>query len=288
MSDSLSCQTCLSPVRSGQAFCANCGAPLAGVQDSQPEAKESPASDLTLQPSGSFTVGTRPWESGPSSSPEAAPTAPPPVTTADAPAPPQWAAVARTKTDFAAVPTAPPAPTPIATATATPAPAPAPAPAPGSVKAALALPETTQELVAFGLSAAGAALAIASFFLPWTGVSGVGIGSTGVKVVSNQWAFAMPAAIPMLLISVLSLAAITVSDRAQVELPRFAAVIARATDLFLPLILGGLYLGVALLYMTLPFGYGMGIIVLVMAAALLIGGAVVAVASPPHPTPKPE
>ena len=265
MSKSLSCRACRSPIRVGQAFCANCGARLdeAPVTEPQPEVEAAPvveaaveaapvveaapALDRTLQPSATVTVGSRPWESIPSTAAE---------TTLVPPAPP----------------TAPAAP-------ATP---------PAGVKAALALPETAQELVAFGLGAAGTALAIASFFLPWTGVSGVGIGSTGAKVVSNQWAFAMPAAVPMLLISVLALAAITVSDRAQVELPRFALVIARITDIFLPLILGGLYLGVALLYMTLPYGYGTGIVVLIMAAAVLIGGAAVAVAFPPHSTSKPE
>jgi hypothetical protein len=142
-----------------------------------------------------------------------------------------------------------------------------------------------QELVAFGLSVAGAALGIASFFLPWTGVSGVGIGTTQAGP-TNQWAFAMPAGIPLLLVTALILGGMAGSDRAQVELPKFAPVIARVTDTVLPMILAGLYLGVVLLYATLPWGYGMGIVVLLVAAILLVAGSIVCIFFPSEPAPK--
>jgi hypothetical protein len=143
--------------------------------------------------------------------------------------------------------------------------------------------ESTQELVAFGLSAAGAALGIASLFLPWTAVTGIGVGTTGEKVASNQWAFAMPAGIPLLLITVLVLVGIATSDRGQLKLPGLASVIGRVTDVILPMILGGIYLGVALLYATLPYGYGMGIAILVIAATILVAGSVVSIFFPPKP-----
>jgi hypothetical protein len=142
-----------------------------------------------------------------------------------------------------------------------------------------------QEVVAFGLSVAGAALGIASFFLPWTGVSGVGIG-TAQAGPTNQWAFAMPAGIPLLLVTALILGGMAGSDRAQVELPKFAPVIARVTDTILPMILAGLYLGVVLLYATLPWGYGMGIVVLLVAAILLVAGSIVGIFFPSEPAPK--
>ncbi len=144
-----------------------------------------------------------------------------------------------------------------------------------------------QELVAFGLSAAGAALGIASFFLPWTGANGIGVGTTQAGP-TNRWAFDMPAGIPLLLFTALILGGIAGSDRAQLELPKLASVIARVTDTILPMLLGGLYLGVALLYATLPWGYGMGIVVLLVAAALLVAGSVVCIFFPSEAASKLE
>jgi len=143
------------------------------------------------------------------------------------------------------------------------------------------------ELVAFGLSVAGAALGLASLLLPWTGVSGIGVGTTKLGAAS-QWAFAMPAGIPLLLVTALILGGIAGSDWAQVKLPKLASLIARVTDTILPMILGGLYLGVALMYVTLPWGYGMGIVVLLIAAALLVAGSVVCIFFPSQSTAKGE
>jgi hypothetical protein len=42
------------------------------------------------------------------------------------------------------------------------------------------------------------------------------------------------------------------------------------------MIVGGLFLGVALLYWTLPWGFGTGIFVLTLGAGLLIAGAITA------------
>jgi len=164
-------------------------------------------------------------------------------------------------------------------------------PAPVATEVAPAHSEPLQELVAFGLSVAGAALGIASFFLPWTGATGIGVGTTSLvngTVATNQWAFAMPAGIPLLLFTALTLGCIAGSDRAQLELPKFARVIARVTDTILPMILAGLYLGVVLLYATLPWGYGMGIVVLLVAAGLLVAGSVVCIFFPSEPAPKLE
>ena len=107
-------------------------------------------------------------------------------------------------------------------------------------------------------------------------------------VATNQWAFAMPAGIPLLLFTVLTLGCIAGSDRAQLELPKFARVIARVTDTILPMILAGLYLGVVLLYATLPWGYGIGLVVLLVAAGLLVAGSVVSTFFPSESTPKLE
>jgi len=144
----------------------------------------------------------------------------------------------------------------------------------------LARKETTQELVAFGLVVAGAGSGIASLFLPWAGSVGIGIGSTGSPP-PNDWGWDMPAAIPLFLLSALVLGTASGSDRAQVRLPNFATLIARVTDLVLPMILGGLYLGVFLLYLTLPWGCGGGVFGILLGSGLLIAGGVVTLFFPP-------
>ena len=139
--------------------------------------------------------------------------------------------------------------------------------------------ETAQELVAFGLVAAGGVVGIASFFLPWAGTTGIGIGTvaTGDSLPSpNQWAWGMPAAIPIFLLTALVVGAAVGSDRAQQRLPVLASIIARTTDLILPMLLAGLYFGVGLLYVTLPYGYGTGIFLLMVGGCLLLAGSFVA------------
>ncbi|MGZ6314580.1 MAG: hypothetical protein ACXWNI_03025, partial [Candidatus Limnocylindrales bacterium] len=174
------------------------------------------------------------------------------------------------------------------------APEPAPALAPSvterpaaSTAAPSARKESAQELVAFGLVAAGGVVGFASLFLPWAGSTGIGIGtvaSAGAPPQSNQWAWGMPAAIPLLVLTGLLLGAAAGSDRAQQQLPTLASAIARVTDVILPMILAGLYFGVGLLYVTLPpqFGFGTGIVVLIGAGCLLLAGSIVALFLPPE------
>jgi hypothetical protein len=146
--------------------------------------------------------------------------------------------------------------------------------------------ESATELVAFGFVAAGGVVGFASLFLPWAGSSGVGIGtvaSAGSLPQPNQWAWGMPAAIPLLLLTGLTLGAAAGSDRAQQRLPSLAFVMGRVTDVIMPMLLGGLYLGVGLLYVTLPpqFGFGTGVLVLIVAAFLLLAGSIVSLFFPP-------
>jgi len=141
--------------------------------------------------------------------------------------------------------------------------------------------ESMQELVAFGLVAGGAATGIASLFLPWANALGIGVGATGSPP-PNQWGWGMPAAIPLFLLSVLVLGAASGSDRAQERLPNLTLIITRITDLILPMILGGVYLGVFLLYVTLPWGFGGGVFGVLLGAALLMVGAVVTLFFPPE------
>jgi hypothetical protein len=57
--------------------------------------------------------------------------------------------------------------------------------------------------------------------------------------------------------------------------------IGRVTGVIMPMILGGLYVGVALLYLTFPFGSGAGIFFVLLAGCLLISGAIVSMFTTP-------
>jgi hypothetical protein len=148
--------------------------------------------------------------------------------------------------------------------------------------------QSVPELVAFVSSTAGAGLAIASLFLPWAAKNGMGIGSTGEYTKPNDWGLGFPGAWPLMLLAALVLGGIAGSDRAQLELPKLATVIERVTDLVLPMILGGLYLGVVLMYASLPWGFGIGITVLLVAAGLLIAGSIVSLFTPQQSNERPK
>ena len=271
MVESTRCPNCTSPVLLGQAFCPNCGGSLASAPD-RLESVPDPAPGLDPALLSDPGVGGANRIPGSYLSP------------ADALPPSTWTIQPSSSSILGA---RRPGSSPSLSVGAIPISTPNTGSPPVGADVAPARSEPVQELVAFGLSVAGAALGIASFFLPWTGVSGVGIGTTQAGA-TNQWAFAMPAGIPLLLFTALILGGIAGSDRAQLELPKFASVIARITDAILPMILGGLYMGVVLLYATLPWGYGMGIVVLLVAAGLLVAGSVVCIFFPSEPAPNVE
>jgi hypothetical protein len=242
-----------------------------------PERGQASPRERSATPSMSLSIGAvpvtlarpgtplRPGAEAPGPTP--ATVAPPTPAFVAAPAPGPLAEPSADRS--AAKPTATPAATPEATPEAGP-----------------ARKEPVQQLVAFGLVASGGVLGIASFFLPWAGSTGIGIGTVamaGSPSEVNQWAWGMPAAIPLFLLTGIVLAASAGSDRAQQRLPDLASVIGRVTDLILPMLLGGLYFGVSLLYVTLPpsYGFGTGIFVLSVAACLLVAGSMVALFFPP-------
>jgi hypothetical protein len=136
------------------------------------------------------------------------------------------------------------------------------------------------------LAAAGAAIGIASLFLPWASEQGIGIGNYSIGAAPpNQWGWGMPSAVPLFLLSLLVLGAAAGSDKSQARLPHLATQIRQVTDLVLPLILGGLYLGVFLLYLTLPgpHAYGVGTVILFLAGCLLIAGGITTLFFPAKP-----
>lgn len=245
----------------------------------EPQAEHAPVPQAEHAP-----VPQAEHAAGSTSAPPATPGAVPPVPLSvpePAPAPEPFGAPGRPAFPVAAAPVAPMAPPP-----------PEPAPA---VPAAPVPNESIRELVAFGLVAAGASLGVASLFLPWAGVTGIGIGTesiAGSPPPPNQWGWGMPAGFPLLLLSLPVLVAAAASDRAEARFPNLAPAISRVTDLVLPMVLGGLYLGVVLMYMTVPAGYGPGLflgqLALALGAGLLIAGAVTSVFLPPEVDLRPD
>jgi hypothetical protein len=122
---------------------------------------------------------------------------------------------------------------------------------------------------------------MASLFLPWAGATGIGIGTTGSSPPPNQWGWGMPASLPLALLTALVLGATLATDGVTERLPRVAPMVVRLTELVMPMILGGIYLGVGLMYLTLPWGYGSGVMALLLSAVLLIAGGVVTLLFPP-------
>ena len=138
--------------------------------------------------------------------------------------------------------------------------------------------EPKTELAATGLTALGGAFALVSFFLPWTSLSGMGIGTMSTlssPARPSAWAFDTAAGWPIVLLTVLALASVLASDRLEELMPALAATIRRLNEVVVPMILGGIYLGVGLLYFTLPWGCGSGIVLLTLGALLLIAGSIV-------------
>jgi hypothetical protein len=169
-------------------------------------------------------------------------------------------------------------------------PAPPAPPAPVEPPPAPAEParkESIPELIAFGLVAAGAVIGVVGLLLPWANSNGIGIGNYRTSVPpANDWGINMPASIFIFLLSSLVLGAASGSDRAKERLPELAPIIGRVTDLIMPMILGGLYLGVFLLYLTLPFGFGIGVMSMLLGGCLLIAGAIVTLFFPPDDAAK--
>ncbi len=139
------------------------------------------------------------------------------------------------------------------------------------------------ELAALVLTGLGGSLALIGFLLPWANDTGLAIGTMGAggeQPQSGAWAFDTPAGWPLFLISLLLLACVAGGGRAQVLMPGLASAIGRLTEIVVPLALGSGLLGVVLLYVTLPWGHGGGLIVLAVGACLLIAGSLTALFFP--------
>jgi hypothetical protein len=142
-----------------------------------------------------------------------------------------------------------------------------------------ALPKN--ELAARSLIGLGGALALISFFLPWANSIGMGVGTMDPNPRPGAWGFDTPAGWPIFIITALMLATVVGSDKAQEIMPDLATTIRRSTWIVVPMTLGGGLLGVATMYLTLPYGCGGGLVAIALGACLLIAGSVVGLFLPP-------
>jgi hypothetical protein len=135
--------------------------------------------------------------------------------------------------------------------------------------------EPKSELAATCLTALGGALALVGFALPWTAENGLGVGTVDIHPRPGAWAFDTAAGWPLFLIAALLLASILASDKLEELMPGLAVTIRRLTEVAVPMLLGAILLGVSLLYVTLPWGFGGGIVLVTLGATLLIAGSIV-------------
>jgi hypothetical protein len=135
--------------------------------------------------------------------------------------------------------------------------------------------EPKSELAATCLTALGGALALVGFALPWTAENGLGVGTVDIHPRPGAWAFDTAAGWPLFLIAALLLASILASDQLEELMPGLAVTIRRLTEVAVPMLLGAILLGVSLLYVTLPWGFGGGIVLVTLGATLLIAGSIV-------------
>lgn len=109
-------------------------------------------------------------------------------------------------------------------------------------------------------TAVGSVIAAVAFVLPWAR-NGV-LGTQGDRTYLGQWGLANPAYLLLFAASIALLIVTIVPNK----LPREARAIA------LPLLLGGLLLGLAWSYLTGPFGTGPGVDAMALGAVLLVAG----------------
>ncbi|MFI5226532.1 MAG: hypothetical protein ACHQ3P_07640 [Candidatus Limnocylindrales bacterium] len=109
-------------------------------------------------------------------------------------------------------------------------------------------------------TAVGSVIAAVAFVLPWAR-NGV-LGTQGDRTYLGQWGLANPAYL-LLFAAAIGLLVLTIVPN---KLPREARAIA------LPLLLGGLLLGLAWSYLTGPFGTGPGVDAMALGAVLLVVG----------------
>ena len=65
------------------------------------------------------------------------------------------------------------------------------------------------------------------------------------------------------------------SDQLEELLPGVARVVRRLTETVAPMLLGGIYMGVAIVYRTVPWQTGSGLSFLALGAVLLVAGSIV-------------
>ncbi len=136
------------------------------------------------------------------------------------------------------------------------------------------------EQVTLSLIGLGWALALVSFLMPWAASNGIGVGTIGSDPRAGAWAFDTPAGWMLFLLTVVLLGAVVMSGRIQAASPSMAPVVRQITGIVVPMTLGGGLFGVALLYLTLPWGCGSGLVVLALGAGLMVAAGIAALFYP--------
>lgn len=136
--------------------------------------------------------------------------------------------------------------------------------APVAGSAGRRLPIALPDMRAGWLTTVGAALGLLAFLLPWPGNGDQVIGTSGGTGWFDRWGLAATPNLVFILaeLTVLALAFLAIGVPAWIQFG------------VLPLVVGGILLGVAWIYLTRPFGADIGIVVLGLGASLQVAGGV--------------
>jgi hypothetical protein len=148
--------------------------------------------------------------------------------------------------------------------------------------------EPRRELVMLSLTALGATMSLVSFFLPWAADNGLAVGTIDLHPRAGAYAFDTPAGWPLFFVLVLLIAPVLLADVIEQLLPAAARLVKRLTEVALPMLAGGILVGVSLLYLTIPWGCGGGLVVLGLGGMLLVISALVGLLFPETPRKEPD
>jgi len=273
MTESRACPECGADVPTGRLSCGACGALLASVEGrGAAEALADPTASATGDAPAPVDPPVRSDvpAPGPAEVPATVAAPPPPTTPEGVAPPPPMPPIPGAYLPPSAVMRGAPVTAPAPARTPAPVPAPLPRgpepsepmPGPTTHVPVLELPFAIAPGVGPRLVAAGAALAVVAFVLPWIPGGGIVIGGAFGSGYFATWGLAAIGNVLPFLLAWVSLVLAVLPNR----VPRHAALG------LLPVFLGGVFVGYGWMYLIAPYGIGIGIWALAGGAFLLLAG----------------
>ncbi len=139
-----------------------------------------------------------------------------------------------------------------------------------------------RDIATFGFVVAGTALGFASFFLPWTSEGGLVIGVHQNNGADDRWGWAAPATPLLLVLALLVVFAPIAMERLALRFPRVSRALVPLIEVVIPMTFAGIAVGISVLYLTWPYGFGAGPMLYLAGGVLVFAGAFIALLFPPE------